>query len=207
MMPEKAEVVLLGDGEFDGTILQEMLCDFNWKYVCRTAKNAKCYVKPDESINADDLVGSLKKGEYRQVSDILFTGKKYGPVSIVGWWKKENKSPIYLVTNMDSARDVCNVFCKRIYIETFFSDQKSRGFNLHKSHISDPSRLSRLMIATCLAYIWMIHLGEICMDRGWLGNIHRTYRCDLSLFQIGFRFLEFLLNEGLRIPVAFKLLV
>ena len=129
---------------------------------------------------------------------------KYGPVSIVGWWKKGNKNPIYLVTNMDSTREVCNVFCKRIYIETFFSDQKSRGFNLHKSHISDPSRLSRLMIATCLAYI---RLGEICMDRGWIGTIHRTYRCDLSLFQIGFRFLEFLLNEGLRIPVAFKLLV
>jgi hypothetical protein len=38
-------------------------------------------------------------------------------------------------------------------IETFFSDQKSRGFNLHKSHVSDPARLARLLIAACLACI------------------------------------------------------
>jgi hypothetical protein len=40
-------------------------------------------------------------------------------------------------------------------IETFFSDQKSRGFHLHKSHIADATRLARLLIAACLAYIWM----------------------------------------------------
>jgi len=42
-------------------------------------------------------------------------------------------------------------------IEIFCSDQKSRGFHIHKSHISDPQRLSRLLIAACLAYIWIIY--------------------------------------------------
>jgi hypothetical protein len=42
-------------------------------------------------------------------------------------------------------------------IETFFADQKSRGFHLHKSHIADPQRLSRLCIAACLAYIWIVY--------------------------------------------------
>jgi hypothetical protein len=40
---------------------------------------------------------------------------------------------------------------KRAHIETFFSDQKSRGFHIHKSHLRDPARLSRLLIAACLA--------------------------------------------------------
>ena len=40
---------------------------------------------------------------------------------------------------------------------SYFSDQKSRGFHLHKSHISDPQRLSRLLIAACLAYIWIVY--------------------------------------------------
>src|SRR3712207_7292680 len=38
------------------------------------------------------------------------------------------------------------LYRKRAHIETFFSDQKSRGFHLHKSHLSDPQRLSRLLI-------------------------------------------------------------
>ena len=48
--------------------------------------------------------------------------------------------------------EACYWYTKRSWIETFFSEQKSRGFNLHKSHISEPARLARLMIASCLAY-------------------------------------------------------
>jgi hypothetical protein len=59
------------------------------------------------------------------------------------------------------------------------------------------------MIATCLAYYWMVYLGAYAMETGWNKIIHRTERCDLSLFQLGLRLLEHLLNEALAIPVAF----
>ena len=32
-----------------------------------------------------------------------------------------------------------------------------RGFHIHKSHISDPQRLSRLLRAACLAYLWIVY--------------------------------------------------
>ncbi len=37
LIPTQAEVILLGDGEFDGTELQALLREFHWQYVCRTA--------------------------------------------------------------------------------------------------------------------------------------------------------------------------
>jgi hypothetical protein len=37
VLPEGAKVVLLGDGEFDGTALQDTLSAGGWSYVCRTA--------------------------------------------------------------------------------------------------------------------------------------------------------------------------
>jgi hypothetical protein len=92
-------------------------------------------------------------------------------------------------------------------IETFFSDQKSRGFHIHKSHISDPQRLSRLLIAACLAYIWIIYLGSLGEKEGWRSIIHRKDRCDLSLFQLGLRILEHFLNEDLSIPVVFHVII
>ena len=92
-------------------------------------------------------------------------------------------------------------------IETFFSDQKSRGFHIHKSHMSDPQRLSRLLIAACLAYIWIVYLGSLCEKDGWREHIHRKKRCDLSLFQLGLRFLEHFLNEELPIPVQFHVTI
>jgi hypothetical protein len=92
-------------------------------------------------------------------------------------------------------------------IETFFSDQKSRGFNIHKSHLTDPQRLSRLLIASCLAYIWLVYLGSLCKKERWQSIIHRRKRCDLSLFQLGLRLLEHFLNEELPIPGQFHVII
>jgi hypothetical protein len=92
-------------------------------------------------------------------------------------------------------------------IETFFSDQKSRGFHLHQSPIADQHRLSRLLIAACLAYTWIIYLGALCIEQGWTSIIHRRHRCDLSLFQLGLRLLNHFLNEDLRILVAFHVFI
>ena len=59
------------------------------------------------------------------------------------------------------------------------------------------------MIATCLAAYWIVYLGAYAMESGLNKVIHRTHRCDLSLFQLGLRLLDHFLNEGLPIPVAF----
>lgn len=108
-------------------------------------------------------------------------------------------------TGTEARSELTETWTKRYRIETFFSDQKSRGFNLHKSHISDPVRLARLLIAACLAYIWIIYLGVIAKRDGWVEVIHRTDRCDLSLFQLGLNLLDHFLNEHFRIPVAFQM--
>ena len=111
------------------------------------------------------------------------------------------------MSNMASAEEACRFYSKRFRIETFFSDQKSRGFHIQKSHMSDPQRLSRLFIAACLAYIWIVYLGSVCMKDGWVRVIHRGDRCDLSLFQLGLRLLDHFLNADLPIPVYFNIIL
>ncbi len=122
-------------------------------------------------------------------------------------WAKGQKEQLYLVTNMASSGEACRYYSKRFRIETFFSDQKSRGFNIQKSHLQDPHRLSRLLIASCLAYIWIVYLGDLCKREGWLSVIHRGKRCDLSLFQLGLRILEHFMNEELPIPAQFYIVI
>ena len=55
--------------------------------------------------------------------------------------------------------------------------------------MQDPKRLSRLLIAAGLAYIWIVYLGALCMQEGVVEIIHRRHRCDVSLLQRGLRFL------------------
>jgi len=196
LVPEDADVVFLGDGEFDGTTLQATLDSYGWVYVCLCQEG--------EEFTFADL--GLRPGQRISLPEVTFTRQAYGPVHAIAWWGKEHKEPIYLVTNLELMAEACHWYAKRFRIETFFSDQKSRGFHLHKSHISDPVRLSRLMMAACLAYIWIIYLGALAELEGWVKVIHRTDRCDLSLFQLGLRLLEHFLNEEMPIPVEFQML-
>ena len=202
LVPEGSDVIVLGDGEFDGTTLQATLQGFGWAYVCRTAKNILLR-EADEWFSFADL--DVQRGQRFGIPEVDFTAQAYGPVLAIAWWESQYKEPLFLVTNLELVEEACYWYAKRFRIETFFSDQKSRGFNLHKSHLSDPERLTRLMMATCLAYIWLIYLGVMAKQQGWQRHLHRNHRCDLSLFQLGLRFLDHCLNEGLTIHVAFQM--
>ena len=202
IVPEGANVIFVGDGEFDGITLQATIDAYRWEYVCRTAKNAQLGTE-DEEFSFHEV--GVQPGECIGLFNVTFTLQAYGPVLAIAWWKARYEEPIYLVTNMELAEEACYWYAKRYRIETFFSDQKSRGFNLHKSHISNPARLARLLIAACLAYIWIIYLGVIAKRDDWIEIIHRTDRCDLSLFQLGLNLLDHFLNEHIPIPVAFQM--
>jgi Transposase DDE domain len=202
LLPLGASVVLLGDGECDGTTLQHTLQDYHWSYVVRTGRNSTV-LWDGERFRCETVAACLQPGTLVELTDGRVTEAAYGPARLLCGWAKGYKEPLHLITNMASADEACRLYATRFRIETFFSDQKSRGFHLHKSHLSAPTRLARLLIAACLAYIWIIYLGVLCEQDGWRCIIHRGDRCDLRLFQLGLRLREYLLNEDRAIPVAF----
>jgi hypothetical protein len=206
LIPAGARVVLLGDGAFDGTRLQHRMQEYQWAYVVRTGSNITV-VWDGERFRCETVGACIKPGTRVALTDVRVTEEAYGPLMLICCWAKGYKEPLYLITNMASADEACRLYEKRFRIETFFSDQKSRGFHLHKSHIADSHRLGRLLMAACLAYIWIIYLGALCVQEGWVRVIHRSDRCDLSLFQLGLRMLEHFLNEDLPIPVAFHIVI
>jgi hypothetical protein len=197
IMPKQAQVTFLGDGEFDGCELQADLRNTDWLYVCRTASNiliTACGVR----FHVHDL--GPPRGELLAVSPAWMTAEQYGPVSLLAIWEMVYQEPIYLVTNLSDLDKAMQLYKKRPQIETFFSDQKSRGFNIHKSHLSEPARLSRLLIASCLAYLWVVYLGICALQSDWMKRLHRQDRCDLSLFRLGLRLLARCLKDHIPIP-------
>lgn len=197
LVPKTAQVTFLGDGEFDGTLLQADLERLGWQYVCRTSSNIVI-----EAYGRTFQVGDMKakRGEILALSPVLMTAKRYGPVSLVVNWNEQWAEPLYLITNIGDLARAVEQYKARAHIETFFSDQKSRGFQLHKSHIGNPKRLSRLLIASCFAYLWLIYLGICALEKEWLHLLHRKDRCDLSLFRLGLRLLARCLKENVPIP-------
>ena len=200
LLPPERRVVFLGDGEFDGGDLLATLQDLGWNYVCRTAKNV-LLTEAGERFQPTDLL--LQQGDRIELPEVGFTASEYGPVLVAIVWETSWKEPLILVSNLDFLWEAYAWYKRRFRIETFFSDQKSRGFYLGHSHISDTKHLERLLIATCLAYLWMVCLGQWVVQTGQLAFIHRSDRCDWSLFRIGLAWVEFCLNEGLPLWTRF----
>jgi len=201
LLPIGSEVVLLGDAEYDTTeMLGWMQANTPWQYVLRTSP--QIYVQ--EGQNSQPISAyPLAKGQIFHRNQVGFT--KDAPVSLnlIGWWGSRHEEPIFLVTNVPNAYQACRFYRRRFQIETFFSDQKSRGFNIHKSHLSDPARLCRLLIAACLAYLWMIYQGLWVIASNNTGLIDRTDRIDKSVFRLGLDWLRYALKHNLHFEPVF----
>ena len=204
LLPEGAEVVLLGDGEYDTVEMLTWVTNCtNWQYVVRTSKS-NLITHNGQQYALRDLCGG--HGSITCAQDTLFTLQEFGPVMAVAWWGKQYDDPIFLISNCASPTLACDYYHRRFRVETLFSDKKSRGFHIEKSHLSDPSRLVCLLLATSLAYIWLIHLGTMVFhDEAKRSLIDRTHRTDKSLFRLGLDWLKHVLTHGLDFIVAFHL--
>ena len=210
LIPAGVEVVLLGDpvrfprgdAEYDTTeMLQWVQTETAWHFAMCTAPNIQVKRSADWVKIEDFLV---TQGRLRIIADLAFTQVAALPANLVVWWGLDYENPIYLVTNLPNASFAAWYYRRRFRIETFFSDQKSRGFHIHKSHLANPQRLSRLLVAACLAYIWMISLGLFTLASGNNKLIDRTDRVDKSIFRLGLDWLKYSLKRDRPINVFFR---
>jgi len=206
LLPEGTRVVLRGDGACDGTGLPQTVQAAGWSSGCRTATHRTAWWD-GAAVRLETVGAGLKPGTLVACSEVWWTREAYGPLMRICGWAKGGKAPRYVVSTMAAAEAACRLDSQRFRIETLFSDQKSRGFHRHTSPLSDPQRLSRFLMAACLASMWIVHLGSLGVKAGWTSIIHRRHRCDGSLFQRGLRLLEQCFNEASPIPVAFYIVM
>ncbi len=201
ILPDELNVTIIGDGEFDGVNFLENIQSHGWNFVVRAPKTGK-FTKGGIKVNVPKR---LKAGNTKMNSEIDFTNEFYGPLSLVSTRLDNKNGIIHLLSSHKIEKDIIRYYKLRQRIETLFSDFKTKGFHLQKSHISDLARLSNLIMAACLGYIWVVLLGEYAVNKGYNKEFHRTERCDLSFLQLGFRFIDFLINISKSIPqIIFK---
>jgi hypothetical protein len=149
LIPEGADVILLGDGEYDSAdMLTWVEQHTDWGIVAHTASDTHVSSEGEWTSLAE---WGIQPGGWISVPEALFTRQAFGPMHVIAWWDRAYDDPLYLVTNLELAKEACYWYRRRYRIETLFSDKQSRGFQIDKSHLSDPARLARLFIATSLA--------------------------------------------------------
>ena len=85
-----SRVVVLGDGEFDGTLLLARIKGHGWHYVVRTAKSSQLK-DGDLALNFEQL--GVGPGGMVAVAGAKFTAQEYGPVLALAVWDAALRKP------------------------------------------------------------------------------------------------------------------
>jgi DDE family transposase len=199
LLPPTSPVILVGDGEFDGSeVVTWFKTETTWQYACRTDRTNLIWSQAQwQALNQLPLTS----GEDGFLSGVRFTqAHQVGPVNILIAWNAAQKCHWFFVTNFDTQAEAQKWYRKRFTTETLFSDFKGRGFHLHETRLWIPARVNRLVLAAAMAYVFTILWGVESIVSGAFRQVVRADAFYHSLFQLGLIYLDHLLNEYLSFP-------
>ena len=201
LIPAKTSVLLVGDSEFGSVEVIRQLETWKWHYVLRQKANHRVKVGESDWQHFGDLVE--KPGQSNWLGHSLLTFKHAHPTNLLAHWKRGEKEPWLLATNLSSRQKTLSAYRRRMWIEEMFGDLKGNGFDLENTHLRHFLRLSRLTLAVVLLYVWLISTGTKAIKNGQRHWVDRAERRDLSIFQIGLRLVKRRLTNAL--PVSIRL--
>ena len=201
LIPSTATVFLVGDTEFGPVkVLKELDC-WHWYYVLRQKSNTSVWLNAESGWNA---FGSYiqRSGQSFWLEKAYLTRSEIYQVHLIVHWKVGEKEPWCLATNIPDKAIALRFYKRRMWIEEMFGDMKKHGFDLECSMLHTFLRLSRLTLAVAILYVWMIATGTRIIHQGQRHLVDRKDRRDLSIFQIGLRFIERRITNELFAPVS-----
>lgn len=189
LLPQNMPVFLVGDSEFGSMAVLQQLQQWRWFFVLRQKGNLGLWLEERTGWQRlDSLVHKAGQSVWRPNG--YLTQTDIVPVSVLIHWQQSETEPWCLATNLPDASLTLRYYRRRMWIEEMFGDFKKHGFDLESTMLRNAPRLSRLTLAVVFLYVWLLSVGSRTIRTGLRHWVDRKDRRDLSLFQIGFRFID-----------------
>jgi len=189
LLPQNAPVFLVGDSEFGSIAVLRQLEQWRWCFVLRQKGNTGLWV--NEQVDWQRMEKFVQHaGQSAWCPNSYLTQTEIHPVSALIHWQIGEKEPWCLATNLPDACLTLRYYRRRMWTEEMFADFKKHGFDLENTMLRNPPRLSRLTLAVAFLYVWLLSVGSRTIRAGLRHFVDRKDRRDLSIFQIGLRFID-----------------
>ena len=180
---------MVGDSEFGSISVLRQLETWRWFYVLRQKGNTRLW--RDEKMDWQRMEALVSQpGQSTWCPHAYLTQEHIHPVSALIHWQIGEKQPWCLATNLPDAALTIRYYGRRMWTEEMFGDLKKHGFDLETTMLRHASRLSRLTLAVAFLYTWLLSVGSRTIRAGLRHLVDRKDRRDLSIFQIGLRFID-----------------
>jgi hypothetical protein len=206
LLPDGAQVILVGDAGFSSVAVLRQLEAWGWQYVLRQKGSSRLQAAGELTwTRIDRLVTQAAQRVWRP--DVHFTAQWEHLTNVLAVWQVGYKKPWLLTTNLPTAAAARQAYARRMWIEEMFGDWKDHGWDLESTHLRHPDRLSRLVLALALLYIWLVFFGERLIKAGCRAWVDHATRRDLSLLRIGLDTLNRCFTLICKLPVPAPSLV
>jgi len=189
LLPKGVAVLLVGDSEFGAVEVLKQLDKWHWDYVLRQ-KTSTHTCLAHETAWQDFGKRVEKPGQSLWLGKGYLTESGIYPVNLLIHWQIGEPEPWCLATNLPDRRMALQAYGRRMWTEEMFGDMKRHGFDLENTMLRHARRLSRLTLAVVFLYVWCMAVGSRIIRAGLRHLVDRKDRRDLSVFQIGLRYVE-----------------
>jgi Transposase DDE domain len=197
--PDACRVSLVGDCEFRRGGLIAFLRQVGWDYALRQVGSQQVWWQGNGRWQRIDSL--LDEPGCRWLGWVVLTHTHEQLTHFVAFWRKGQTQAWWLATNQGSLRAAVRLYRRRMWIEEMFADFKRHGFDLEASHLRAAQRLERLTLLVCLLYLWLIAVARRVELAHLVDLVDRHDRRDLSLFRLGWDFVERCLSLHDPIPI------
>ena len=204
LLPKQVEVWVVGDTGFQSVHLLGWLRQQGWHFVIRQQGRNKVKQGQSQAWHKINQL-ALQPGQTRYLGWVYLTEKHAaGQFWLILHWEKDEDEPWYLVSDVAGQRRLIRIYKGRMWIEQMYGDMKGHGFDLEATHLNDPDRLARLVLAVCITFVWFITLGSWLVKRGLRHFVDHKSRRDKSYFRLGWDWVERCLRLGHPIPFSLR---
>ncbi len=181
---KQVRITLYGDSEFRAVGLQQYCRDQHWHWQLGLKsdilfRQGASDWQPLRSI-------AVAQGQRCYIQDVILTQEHaFESVNLIADWTNKEKAPRYWVVDQRADRHTWRRGRKRFWIEPFFRDWKSYGFDLESSKLVHPHRLETLLLGMATATLWMVHIGQWVIETDRRILLEAQHKRDYSIFRLG----------------------
>ena len=201
--PGRIAVTLLTDRGLAWPVFVDFCVQHGWHFLLRVQGQTRVRLADGTECRIDALVP--RPGTEFHAQAEVFKNAGWKQAYICARWPVDQDQPWLLISSWPARPRLDRVYRRRMWQEESFRDQKSSGFQFHKSRIRNPEHADRLLLALVLAQLWVTSLGHHVQTQGLRHFFERRGRKELSIFQRGLRFFRHARVHDLQIPTALRL--